>query len=75
MYFTDSEAASLDRWITGNYGEDQHWNDATPICMNCVYYSKEDDPEDGGTCVCKVSPHWFQDMDWDDGCSWFEGER
>lgn len=23
MYFTDAEAASLDRWITGNYGEDE----------------------------------------------------
>lgn len=22
MYFTDREAASLDNWITGNYGED-----------------------------------------------------
>lgn len=27
MYFTDREAASLDNWITGNYGEDADWEE------------------------------------------------
>ena len=27
-----------------------------PLCVNCVYWMQyEDDPDDGGTCICKVS--------------------
>ena len=74
MYHNDTMGASLDNWITGHYGEDQHLNDDSPVCLNCVYYSKEDQPEDGGTCVCKNSPKCWTDPDWDDGCSWFDSE-
>jgi hypothetical protein len=36
MYMSDTMGASLDRWITGNYGEDAYGNEE--FCHTCINY-------------------------------------
>jgi hypothetical protein len=60
----------LDRWITGNYGEDAM---ADSFCHNCRYLETYGDVElEGGTCIHKHSPHSWQDVDPEDWCDHWE---
>jgi hypothetical protein len=46
-YFTDPMGASLDRWITGNYGEDQYSDEE--FCKDCIFWDVRTERE-GGFC-------------------------
>ena len=64
-------SASLDRHITGNYGQDQFKDEA--FCKDCAY---ADDFQDGfATCVCKHSPRFDQDVEAEDFCDWFDAKE
>ena len=64
MYFSPSEAASLDNWITGNYGEDGWIEDA--FCCNCVYYET-------GHCMNENSVFFHNPMEAEDECDEWDG--
>jgi len=56
-------AESLDRWITGNYGEDQ-FKDAV-FCKDCTHYTV-------GHCTNEQSAYHAKPMDPEDYCDEIE---
>lgn len=54
---------SLDRWITGNYGEDQRTEES---CNDCNHRRYDD------TCLCPQSDSFLEKVADDDTCDKFE---
>ena len=66
MSFTDMAGRdlgpSLDRWITGNYGEDQ--NTSEEECRTCDCFKNN-------ICVHGNSPYHMEEMDDEDWCDYW----
>jgi hypothetical protein len=66
-YFNDDMGASLDRWITGNYGEDRWGDDG--FCWTCSFGNGDGDI----LCTCEKSTRYEELVDEEDWCDYWQG--
>lgn len=65
-YFNNDMGASLDRWITGNYGDDRWGEDR--FCHTCIFAVGTGDI----LCNCEKSHRYEELVDEEDFCEWWQ---